>query len=181
MPPPSDPIVTTTDRIYRTHSAFVWRVARARGVPIASIPDLLQEVFITVLRRLPTYREQGSLKGWLYTIADAHILQFFRSEGRRARRMKLFSSEPPRCDAGYELDEHLQRSEAARLVQQFIDESPTDAREVFLLCCVEGMPGVDVARLLGININTLYSREAAARRRFQSFIQRVHNAEERTP
>lgn len=173
-----DTSAMTADQIYRVHSGFVWRVARARGIPTASIPDVLQEVFLTVLRRLPTYQEIGSLKGWIYTIADGHIRQFFRSEGRRARRMTLFARNVPDRDDGCGLDDHLTRTEATKLVQLFIDELPPESRELFLLRCVEGLSGVEVARLLSININTLYSREAAARRRFNAFVQQVQAREE---
>ena len=31
--------------------------------------DLVQETFVTVLRRLGTFRGEGSLAGWLYRIA----------------------------------------------------------------------------------------------------------------
>lgn len=135
---------------------------------------------MTVLRRLPTYQEMGSLKGWLYTITDGHIRQFFRSEGRRARRMTLFA----RCVTGYaegcDLDDHLRRTEATKLVQSFIDDLSEELREIFLLCSVERLSGVEVARLLGININTLYSREAAACRRFNTFVQQVQICKEAT-
>lgn len=173
------PDSTAVDQIYRAHSAFIWKVMRARGIPAASIPDVLHEIFLTVLRRLSTYEEQGSLKGWLYTIADGHIRQFFRGEGRRKRRMTSFARELVQGDALGDLDDHLRRSEATLLVQRFIDNLPEELREVFLLCCVEGLPGVVVAPLLRLNINTLYSREAAARRRFHAFIERVHATEER--
>jgi RNA polymerase sigma-70 factor (ECF subfamily) len=178
---PPDSTASEVDKIYRAHAGFVWRVARARGIPLVSIPDVLQEIFVTVLRRLSTYHEVGSLKGWLYTIADGHIRQFFRTEGRRQRRLTLFKREASGHSAGDEMDEHLKRSEASQLVQQFIDQLPDDAREVFLLCCVEGLPGVEVARLLNLNINTLYTREAAARRRFQAFVLHTRTAKELTP
>lgn len=171
----ADPSAMTADQIYRAHSGFVWRLVRARGIPTASIPDVLQEIFVTVLRRLPTYQEMGTLKGWLYTIADGHIRQFFRSEGRRERRMTLFAIA---CSItahteSFDLDAQLTRTEATRLVQRFMDDLPKELREIFLLCAVEGLSGVEVARLLGVNINTLYSREAAARRRFHAFVQQV--------
>lgn len=175
------PAATTVEDIYRVHSAFLWRVARTRGIPVSMIPDVLQDIFVTVLRRLPFYEEQGSLKGWLYTIADGHIRQFFRSEGRRQRRMTLIARSVDGVDDGSALVDNLQRSEASRLVQRFIDELTANLREIFLLCCVEGLPGIDVARLLNLNINTLYSREKAARRRFQAFIQNIHTLEERRP
>jgi DNA-directed RNA polymerase specialized sigma24 family protein len=95
--------------------------------------------------------------------------------------MTLIARSVEGIDDGSALVDNLQRSEASRLVQRFIDELTADLREIFLLCCVEGLPGSDVARLLNLNINTLYSRERTARRRFQAFIQNIHTLEERRP
>mgnify|MGYP002149004818 CR=1 FL=1 len=177
----ADSSARMADKIYRIHSGFVWRIARARGIPIASIPDILQEVFVTVLRRLSTYQEMDAIKGWLYTIADGHIRQYFRSEGRRVRRMSLLAQSDCGRPTADDLDAHLSRSEASRLVQLFIDGLSSDLREVFLLCCVEGLPGVEVAALVGLNVNTLYSRVATARQRFAAFVQQVQACEQVTP
>lgn len=127
---------------------------------------------MSVLKRLPDYVEQGKIKSWLYVIADGKINEFFRSEGRRQRRMSAYSHMRDGESEAYLPDEVVRRSEATRLVQSFVDSLPAPLREVFLLRAVEGFSGVDAAMLLEINVNTLYSREATARRRFEAFIQR---------
>lgn len=127
---------------------------------------------MSVLKRLPDYVEQGKIKSWLYVIADGKINEFFRSEGRRRRRMSAYSHMRDGESEACLPDEVVRRSEATRLVQSFVDSLPAPLREVFLLCAVEGFSGVDAAMLLEINVNTLYSREATARRRFEAFIQR---------
>lgn len=40
--------------------------------------DLLQEVFISVFRNLPTYRQEGSFKSWLFRIAHYRCIEFYR-------------------------------------------------------------------------------------------------------
>lgn len=180
MPQDSASTETTVDNIYRTHAPFIWRVARARGVPTANIPDILQETFLTVLRRLSAYQEQGTIKGWLYTIADGHIRVYFRGESRRLQRMAHYAHIIPEDDESCQPEHRIKRSEATQLIQQFIDGLTENLREVFLLCCVEGMPGVEVARLLALNVNTLYSREREAKRLLQEFVKRSQVAPERS-
>jgi RNA polymerase sigma-70 factor (ECF subfamily) len=181
MPDEFASTATTVDTLYRAHAPFIWRVARARGIPVVNIPDILQETFLTVLRRLSSYQEQGTIKGWLYTIADGHIRLYFRSEGRRLRRMTHYAHIVPDGDESCQLEDRLRRSEATQLVQQFIEGLPESLREVFLLSCVEGLPGVEVARLLHLNINTFYGREREARRRLHAFVERTQVAPERSP
>lgn len=42
--------------------------------------DLMQEVFISVYRNLPTFRSEGSFKGWLFRIASYRCVEFYRKK-----------------------------------------------------------------------------------------------------
>lgn len=181
MPQDSASTETTVDNLYRTHAPFIWRVARARGVPTANIPDILQETFLTVLRRLSAYHEQGTIKGWLYTIADGHIRVYFRSESRRLQRMTNYAYIVSEDDESCEPERRIMRSQATQWIQEFIDGLPENLREVFLLCRVEGMPGVEVAQILALNVNTLYSRDREARRQFRAFVEQLQVTSEQSP
>lgn len=172
----SDPTGRAVEQIYREHSSFVWRMAKLRGLPEHAIPDLLQEVFATVLEKYPCYREEGRVRGWIYRIADGHILMYFRREGRTRRRMDAYASahdihlEPRR-----EPDDHIFRDESARLVTRFMNSLSSESREEFFLCCIEETSVREAADILRLNTNTLYSRVAVLRRRFADFVLQHHS------
>src|SRR5438045_1134838 len=51
--------------LYRAHADFVWRVARALGVPEALVDDVVHDVFFVVRRRLATLEPGRSARPWL--------------------------------------------------------------------------------------------------------------------
>jgi len=60
------------------------------------------------------------------------------------------------------------------IVTAFLDELDEDKRIVFVLADVEGMPVPEIAELVGIKLNTAYSRLRAARQQFRTAISRHH-------
>nr|WP_263429548.1 sigma-70 family RNA polymerase sigma factor [Nannocystis pusilla] len=166
-----DPIIQAVEQIYRQHSAFVWRMAKTRGVPEHSIPDLLQEVFISILEKFPSYHEEGRIRGWIYRIADNHILMYFRKDGRARRRMDAYANAHDvysKHDSGP--DDIVFRNQASLIVQSFLSTISDETREEFFLCCIEGIPVSEAASMLRVNVNTLYGRISALRRRFAEFV-----------
>src|SRR5438132_2999794 len=55
-------------RLYDRYARMVHGVLLTR-VPIGEVDDLVQDVFMTALRRISTLRENGSFGGWLAAIA----------------------------------------------------------------------------------------------------------------
>src|SRR5215831_9119678 len=55
-------------RLYERYARMVHGVLLAR-VPVGDVDDLVQDVFLRALRRLPTLRETRSFGAWLTTIA----------------------------------------------------------------------------------------------------------------
>src|SRR5512147_585985 len=71
------------DAIYESMVDYVWNVVRRMGVPQADAEDVVQEVFVTVYRRLGEFEGRAQLKTWVFTIA-AHLVQhYFRSHARK--------------------------------------------------------------------------------------------------
>ena len=59
------------------------------------------------------------------------------------------------------------RSEASRLFARLLDTLDEDKRDLFVMAELEQMPIPAMAEVLGVNINTLYSRVRAARAAFE--------------
>src|SRR5688572_27043655 len=68
---PPNPVVgpPSFETIYDEYFKFVWRSLRRLGVSVAVLDDAVQEVFLTVHRRLPDFEGRSSLKTWLFGIA----------------------------------------------------------------------------------------------------------------
>jgi RNA polymerase sigma-70 factor (ECF subfamily) len=154
--------------VYLRGVNHVWATLRACGVPERHLADATQEVFIIVLKLLPSYepREDTPLNAWLGAIARR-----VAANARRAERARPIMAE----DVSADLADSTRTDEdtaALVLALHLLDELSEDARKVFLMHEVEGQPIPDVARALGIPEGTAYSRLRQARRELAAARQR---------
>lgn len=150
--------------IYRQEFAFIWRAVRAFGVDEAAAADVTQEVFVVAHRRLEAFDPAaGSLRSWLYGIARNVALHHHRSVGRKdPRRIAPASAATPAAVA-VDPEEQLRREEARAFVEGFLAGLDERHREVFVLHDVEGLGAAAIADVVGVTINTVYSRLRRAR------------------
>lgn len=155
--------VPSFDEIYAAHFAFVWRILRTFGVAEEALEDAAQDVFVVVHRRLPEFEGRAAVTTWLFAIAR-RVAGAYR---RRAGRTESLDDEP----AG-EADTFaaLSRAQAAAMVMAILDRMDEDKRIVFALVELEQLSVPEIARLLGINLNTAYSRLRLARQAFEAAV-----------
>jgi RNA polymerase sigma-70 factor, ECF subfamily len=157
------------DEIYGQHLRFVWRVLRAFGVRPAALEDAAQDVFVVVHRRLPTFEQRSQITTWLFGIAM-----------RVARDHRLPKTSPAPIaeveeglrDDGPSPFEITARREAGCLLERLVDELDEEKRVPFVLIDIEQMTAHEVADLLGIKLNTVYSRLRHARAEFNRLVAR---------
>lgn len=161
--------------VFRQHFDFVWRTIRSLGVPDALVDDAVQEVFICVHRRLPEFERRSALKTWIYSIAY-HTAQNVRRSARRREASEL-DDELESREPGP--GEQVAGAEAGRFVLAFLDRLSRERRDVFVLCVLEGLSAPDVAQILQIKLNTVYSRLRLARADFRRALERFEQCDER--
>lgn len=164
----------TLEEVYARHSGFVWRIVRRMGVPEHGVEDVMHEVFLVVHRRLPEYDGRAAMTTWLYHLTRGVVSNQRRGRAREERRLALVDPKPA---AAPDPEVHTQRGQAAAFVRSFLEQLDPDKREVFELAELEGLPIPEVAELVGINLNTAYSRLRAARALFQGAVSRIHAAD----
>lgn len=155
------------DEIYDQHLVFVWRTLRALGVAQPLLDDAVQDVFVVVHRRLFTFEGRSKVTTWLFGIA----LRVARNYRRVQRPIDDLSDVEDRLhdDRPSPFDETA-RSEAVQLLERVIDALDDKKRVVFVLMEIEQMHADDVAVLVGVNVNTIYSRRRAARIEFDRLV-----------
>jgi RNA polymerase sigma-70 factor, ECF subfamily len=172
-----DPRDPTAERsftaLYRANVDFVWRVARALGVPEPSLDDVVHDVFLVVRRRQDILEPDRPVRPWLAGITRNVAMHLQRKLARERRRLEVV--EPP--TAPRNPDDYVGLGEAAALIAAFIDGLDDDKRAAFVLCDIEGLPAIDVARVLETNYNTLCARLRAARIELDRFTQRLRSRE----
>lgn len=150
---------------YAEHFAFVWRCLGVLGVPAASQDDAAQEVFVVVHRRLPEFRGESSIRTWLYGIVRNIASNARRSQRRKGGLEELQDTEPSEQPDPLR---NLETREAADFVQQFVSGLDDNKRDLFVLAIIEQLNMPEIAPILGVPLNTAYTRLRTLRSEFQS-------------
>lgn len=140
--------------------------------------DAAQEAFITVFRRLETYRG-GNFKSWLMRIATNQCYDELRSLKRRpATSMQDLPDAdaddgPALPDDSDSPEEVAEKHELNRAIAQCIQDLGEDQRIVLVMSDIEGMSYQEVAEMTGANLGTIKSRLSRARAAVRDCLQAV--------
>ena len=162
--------------LYREHFDFVFRNLRRLGVPSGSVDDALQEVYLVVLRRIGDFDEGSSPRAWLFAITLRVAGNFRRTQRRRGDLVPL--AEPTLESSAPSPFESAARSEAGRVLHDFLDTLGDAKRGVFVMAELEHMTAPVIAQALSLNVNTVYSRLQAARAEFQRMVSALGRKDE---
>jgi RNA polymerase sigma-70 factor (ECF subfamily) len=170
-------------RVYQEHVRFVWRTLRRLGVKDEDCDDAVQDVFLIVHRKLPEFRPEAPIKHWLFRLTSGIAKDHRRASRRKDPRQHGLipvASDGEVADVRHQgPSEAAERTAAARLIRDLLQELDDEKREVFILADLEQMTAPEIAELLAIPLNTVYSRLRRARGEFQEAVMR-HRARERT-
>jgi len=125
--------------LYRAFEVPVYNLARRICRTTEDAEDVLQETFFEVCRSIGRYREEGSLWGWIRTIAASKALM-------RLRRNKYRDTDELRDEfvGNRREDTHLRMDLEAAL-----ERLPETSRAVVWLHDVEGYTHEEIAKMMG--------------------------------
>jgi RNA polymerase sigma-70 factor, ECF subfamily len=165
------------EHLYEAHFAFVWRTLRRLGVRQENAADAAQDVFLVVGRRLGDLHSAAVGRSWVYGIVVRVAHEYRRMQMKSVQH----NAEP---DELLDMDarsahDHAEHAEEVELLDRLLNTLDSDKREVLVLVELEQLSVPEVAKLTGLNINTVYTRLRAARGAFNEAVSR-HRARTRS-
>jgi RNA polymerase sigma-70 factor (ECF subfamily) len=158
------------------YASRVYRVARGITRTDADAEEVVQDVFLAIVRKIHSFEGRASLGTWIYRVAaNAALLK------RRGKRNELEVSleehlptfkedghrEGPRAylvaDWSQSPEVELLGGEARAILSGAIDQLPEPYRAVLVLRDVEELTNEEVARILGESVASVKSRLHRAR------------------
>jgi RNA polymerase sigma-70 factor (ECF subfamily) len=117
--------------------------------------DLVQDIFVRVLKYRATYRDDGSFETWVYRIARNARADYFRTR-RPAEPLAADAFERPESGAGpaRQLEATRERARLRRALMLLRE----DKRELIVLARFQGMKHDRIAELLGIEVGAVKVR-----------------------
>lgn len=168
------------EALFRMYHAPVHQLVSRmlRGAP--ETEDLVQDVFLKAFRGIGGFRGQSAFKTWLHQIATNTVLNHL---AKAERKYVTDSLDAPTGDeggftvgdrlaaSGPRPDEAAQSAEVYRRVEEAVGRLNPDFRAVVVLRDLQDFSYEEVAETLGVNLGTVKSRLARARKQLQKWLE----------
>ena len=171
----------------RLYGPVVYGFARKRGLQDADAADMMQDVMRSVsssIGRLDYDRNQGSFRGWLFTITRNKVFNFLSARRVRPRSSgdsstnRLLESHPDPSEGSDEWEMEYQRRIAALAMDRVKTEFQENTWRAFWLTAVEGVAAADVARQVGMSPGAIYVAKSRVLARLKEEVETIRRQEE---
>jgi RNA polymerase sigma factor (sigma-70 family) len=152
--------------LWRRHRRWVAAILLAHKPRWADLDDLLQEVALSLVRKIGELRDPAAVRPWLRTVAINAAHACGRSGAKRASDVALEESLPghsPPADTG----SNLEAGEEGRRLMELAMRLPDGYREPLLLKAVHGLSYREIGRIMGLPETTVETRIARGRRQLR--------------
>lgn len=156
----------------RHHGPVFHFLSRSTGDPSAA-EDLVQDVFVRILKYRTTYDASNRFETWLFRIARNARADHFRRRRPPAEPVDeaadVASSDP---GPGQQLERRLDTEHLARALNAL----PEEPRDLIVLARYQGMPYDRIAETLGIEAGTVKVRVHRAMKQLRALFFRLEDA-----
>lgn len=154
------------------YGGWIHRVARRLLDDPRDAEEVTQDVLLTVVRKIQTFKGEAAFSSWLYRIAVNAAYQRLRAKRARPEVslepfLPIFDDEgrylEPVVDWSSKLNDAAVAGETRAAIERSLSRLPEEYRVVILLHDVEGLPNEEVAATLGLTVAAVKSRVHRAR------------------
>ncbi len=148
------------EEFFAIYQPFVFSVVKRLGIRDQDASDIVQDVFVTLVRALPQFEfqsEKGRFRGWLKTIVRNSAIDWFRRRGRSRevsldflQTQKVFLDDDVEWDAAY----------CTQVLSFAMQRIKADSNSVTWYCFEEhilrGRKATEVGKDCGLTANAVY-------------------------
>ena len=164
---------TAAERLVATYGDRAYRLAMGITGNAQDAEEIVQDVCLTVVRKIETFRGESAFGSWLYRIAANAAYQKVRGRPSRRAELSLDDVLPPFDDQGRHVapmadwsarvEDPAVQTDLRVALTSAIDKLPPDYRTALLLRDVEGLSHPQIAEALSLSLPTVKSRVHRAR------------------
>jgi RNA polymerase sigma factor (sigma-70 family) len=153
--------------LLRRHGALVWGTCRRVLGDAHAAEDAFQATFLRLAQRAGTLQRDGSLAGWLHTVATRMSRRAWRAETRRRRRDREYV--PPTAVPA----DDLTWRELRQILDAEIARLPEPYRQPLILCYLENQSQIEAAHRLGLTPSALRGRLERGRQKLRRRLEKL--------
>jgi RNA polymerase sigma-70 factor (ECF subfamily) len=153
------------DEVFRQHSSMVYRTARAITGNAEDAEDVLQTIFLRLMRQEDAGQLRKNVKAYLYRAAVNLSLDLHRERQRRSFTHNIDDLETPVWTANSRFDDELHQ----RLNTALAELSP-EAAQILVLRYVHDYSDAEISKLLGTSRGAIAVRLFRVRARLKKLL-----------
>jgi RNA polymerase sigma-70 factor (ECF subfamily) len=151
------------DALFSRHSGAVSRLIYRMTGATPDVEDLVQEVFLQVIRSLGSFRDEARFSTWLYRVTVNVVLMHRRAANRRPRLVDEERGLPP-VDEAPSAEQALETRLRVQAFYRLLDRLSDKKRAVFVLHELEGLSPASISDIVQAPVLTVRTRLFYARR-----------------
>lgn len=151
------------EEVYRATADYVYTIARSVTGNGSDAEEVAQDVFLKVHRKLRGFRHKSTFKTWLYRITVNTAINASKQASRHRRRTVEYDDALENEESRNTTREEIELKDGVRHFDRLLDELSPDQRACIVLREVEGLCYEEIARVLGVKLNTVRTRLKRAR------------------
>ena len=159
------------NRFVDLYTPMIYRWALRIGLPKSDASDLVQEIFVTLSQKLPSFRydETKNFRSWLKTVTSNRTKDFLRRHAHQAvdggsLGSKVLSPDNVEFLSDQEYNQHL----TARIAQFMKTEFEESTWQACWRTVVQGESVQEVSQSLGMTPNAVYVARSRVLRRLRA-------------
>ena len=164
--------------LLRRHQRSIYNFVLRQVRSPSAAEDITQDVFVKVVRKADTFKNEARFRTWLFAIARNSCIDHLRKQKLRRHRSLDDSVGPdssrttlgervPNKHPSSSAERSVVGDDMGRRVTLAVDALPNEQREVFLLRQLGKVPFKEIAKMTGVSENTVKSRMRYALERLQ--------------
>lgn len=148
--------------LYQRYKSLVYNVALSYVQNVEDAEEITQDVFIKLHQSLHTFKNQSTLKTWIYRIAINKSLDFLKHK-KSQKRFFIFGK---RSENEYELQnitnfEHpgilMENQEKSKLLFGVINELGENQKTAFILSKIDGLSNTEISLIMELTVSSVES------------------------
>jgi RNA polymerase sigma factor (sigma-70 family) len=150
--------------LFERHHRALFRYFLSMNRDRSLSEDLVQEVFLRILRYRSTYDSGHSFTAWMYQIARNAGVDQARKRGSSAEVVDIDEFADRRASSTPGPEESAMQGQNLGLLYRALDQLPDEKREILVLSRFQAMKYEDIASVLGCEVGTVKVRVYRAMR-----------------
>lgn len=147
--------------IYEEHNGLVYNLCLNYLQNIEDAEEVTQDVFVTIFKKQEEFKNNSTLKTWVYRITVNHCLDFLKAKKRKKRFGFIIPIYDNSESYSYSDFNHpgiiLENQESTERLLKLINELPINQKTALILKIIDELSQKEIAEVMDLSVKAVES------------------------